>query len=44
MFQKIKIPELEKMVNMAMDKNDAKEFIEHLSKIMPGIRLKNKIQ
>tara|TARA_B110001452_G_C15062213_1_gene370758 strand:- start:239 stop:658 length:420 start_codon:yes stop_codon:yes gene_type:complete len=44
MFKKIKIPELEKMVNIAMEKNEAKEFLEHLSKIMPGIRLKDKIE
>ena len=26
------------------EKNDApKEFLEHLSKVMPGIRLKNKL-
>ena len=42
MFQKIQIPELEKMLNLAMEKNDSKEFLENLSKIMPGIRLKNK--
>ena len=43
MFQKIKIPELEKMLNMAMEKNDSKQFLEYLSKIMPGIRFKNKL-
>ena len=42
MFQKIQIPELEKMLNSAMEKNDSKEFLENLSKIMPGIRFKNK--
>ena len=42
MFQKIQIPELEKMLNLAMKKNDPKVFLEKLCKLMPGIKLKNK--
>ena len=43
MFEKIKIQELKNMVKNSMEKNDPRDFLEHLSKIMPGIRLKNKI-
>ena len=42
-FEKIKINDLKKMVIQAKEKNDASEFLEHLSKVMPGIRLKNKL-
>jgi hypothetical protein len=31
------------MVIEAMEKNDASKFLEHLSKVMPGIRLKSKL-
>ena len=42
-FEKIKINDLKNMVIDAMEKNDASEFLDHLSKVMPGIRLKNKL-
>ena len=42
-FEKIKINDLKNMVINAMEKNDASEFLDHLSKVMPGIRLKNKL-
>ena len=42
-FEKIKINDLKNMVINAMEKNDASEFLDHLSKAMPGIRLKNKL-
>ena len=42
-FEKIKISDLKNMVIQAKEKNDASEFLEHLSKVMPGIRLKNKL-
>ena len=43
LFEKIKINDLKNMVIQAKEKNDASEFLEHLSKVMPGIRLKNKL-
>ena len=42
-LEKIKLNDLKNMVIEAMDKNDASEFLEHLSDVMPGIRLKNKL-
>ena len=42
-FEKIKINDLKNMVIDAMEKNDASEFLGYLSKVMPGIRLKNKL-
>ena len=42
-LKKIKINDLKNMVIEAMEKNDASEFLDHLSKAMPGIRLKNKL-
>jgi len=42
-FEKIKINDLKNMIIQAMEKNDASEFLDHLSKVMPGIRLKNKL-
>ena len=42
-FEKIKINDLKNMVIDAMEKNDASEFLDHLSKVMPGIRLNNKL-
>ena len=42
-FEKIKISDLKNMAIQARKKNDASEFLEHLSKVMPGIRLKNKL-
>ena len=42
-LEKIKINDLKNMVIDAMEKNDASEFLDHLSKVMPGIRLKNKL-
>ena len=39
-FKKIKTNDLKNMVIQAMEKNDASGFLEHLSKVMPGIRLK----
>jgi hypothetical protein len=43
LFEKIKINDLKNMVIEAMEKNDASKFLEHLSKVMPGIRLKSKL-
>jgi hypothetical protein len=43
LFEKIKINNLKNMVIQAKEKNDASEFLEHLSKVMPGIRLKKAI-
>ena len=43
LLEKIKINDLKKMVIEAMEKNDASKFLEHLSKVMPGIRLKSKL-
>jgi hypothetical protein len=43
LFEKIKINDLKNMVIQAKEKSDASEFLEHLSKVMPGIRLKNKL-
>ena len=42
-LEKIKINDLKNMVKEAMEKNDASKFLEHLSKVMPGIRLKSKL-
>ena len=42
-LDKIKVNDLKNMVIQAMEKNDASNFLEHLSKVMPGIRLKKKI-
>ena len=42
-LDKIKVNDLKNMVIQAMEKNDALNFLEHLSKVMPGIRLKKKI-
>ena len=42
-FEKIKINDLKNMIIQAMEKNDASEFLDHLSEVMPGIRLKNKL-
>tara|TARA_Y100000389_G_C17204412_1_gene385281 strand:+ start:271 stop:681 length:411 start_codon:yes stop_codon:yes gene_type:complete len=39
-LEKIKINDLKNMVIKAMKKNNASDFLEHLSKVMPGIRLK----
>ena len=43
LLEKIKINDLKNMVIEAMEKNDASKFLEHLSKVMPGIRLKSKL-
>ena len=42
-LEKKKINDLKNMVIEAMEKNDASEFLDYLSKVMPGIRLKNKL-
>ena len=42
-LEKIKINDLKNMVIDAIEKNDASEFLGYLSKVMPGIRLKNKL-
>ena len=39
-MEKIKINDLKNMVIKAMEKNDASELLEHIKKVMPGIRLK----
>ena len=41
-FKKIKILELVSMLETSMKKNDPTNFLLHLDKIMPGLRLKNK--
>ena len=43
LFEKIKINDLKNMVIQAKEKSDASQFLEHLSKVMPGIRLKKAI-
>ena len=43
MFERMKIHTLKDMLKNCLKKNDPKEFLEHLSKVMPGIRLKNKL-
>ena len=43
LLEKIKINDLKNMVIEAMEKNDASKFLEHLSMVMPGIRLKSKL-
>tara|TARA_B100001059_G_scaffold208897_1_gene221479 strand:- start:1109 stop:1525 length:417 start_codon:yes stop_codon:yes gene_type:complete len=42
-LEKIKLMDLKNRAIEAMDNNDASEFLKHLSEVMPGIRLKNKL-